>query len=359
MPTDIRTQKLAKLLVNYSVFVKPNENVIISGNTEAEPILLALYKEVILARAHPVMKIGLKESTPFFYKHAKNHQLNKYPDLIEHTINNSHKYIGVASEFNSRELTNCDPKKITARAKITKKISDLICNNQPKMHRVTTSYPTPSLAQDAEMSLNEYENFFYAATCGVNYPALSKQMNKILLKFKENSLVHLVGKGVDLKMKVHGKLAKADDGKENMPGGEIFMAPVRESLDGWIKFDYPAVRDGKEVTDIELKFEKGKVIESKASKNEAFLKEMLATDENACFVGELGIGCNPKVKMFTKDLLFDEKIGGTIHLALGNAYRDNGGGNDSAIHWDIVKDMHKAKIIVDGKIIQENGIWKI
>ena len=160
-------------------------------------------------------------------------------------------------------------------------------------------------------------------------------------------------------MEIHGSRAVADKGEENMPGGEIFMAPVRESLNGWIKFDFPAVRDGKEVTDIEITFRDGKVIEAKASKNQDFLIEMLKTDENASFVGELGIGLNPKVTKFTKNLLFDEKIDGTIHLALGMAYKENGGGNDFAIHWDIVKDMHQSKIILDGKIVQENGIWRI
>ncbi len=358
MPIDLRTQKLAKLLVNYSVFVKPNENVIISGSTESEDLLLAIYKEVILAGGHPIFRVSPKNTNYFFFKHAKAHQISKYPDITEMMINKSHKYIGVASEHNTKELSTCDPKKITARAKVTKKISDLICNNQPKMYRVTTSYPTEALAQDAEMSLHEYETFFYDA-CLQDWKKLSKLMNKILSKFKENSSVHLIGKDVDLKMKVHGKKAKADTGLENMPGGEIFMAPIRESLNGWIKFEFPAVRDGKEVSDVFLKFENGKVIESKASKNEDFLKEMLSTDANASYVGELGIGCNPKVNNFTKDLLFDEKIGGTIHLALGAAYKDNGGGNDSAIHWDIVKDMHKSKIIVDGKIIQENGKWKL
>ena len=358
MPIDIRTQKLAKLLVNYSVFAKPNENIIISGNTESEPLLLALYKEVILAGAHPVLKIGLKGASPFFYKHAKAHQINKYPDILEHTINNSHKYIGVASESNTKELFNCNPRKITARAKVTRKISDLICNNAPKMFRATTSYPTEALAQDAEMSLNDYETFFYKA-CLQNWKTLGIKMNKIKSEFKKNSKVHLIGKGVDLKMQVRGNLAKIDDGKENMPGGEVFMAPIRESLNGKIKFDYPALRDGKEVTDIELTFKDGKVIEAKASKNEDFLREMLATDENASYVGELGIGCNPKINKFTKDLLFDEKIGGTIHLAIGAAYKENGGGNDSAIHLDIVKDMKKGRIVVDNKIIQENGKWKI
>jgi aminopeptidase len=358
MSIDLRTQKLAKLLVTYSVFVKPNENVIISGSTESEDLLLAIYKEVILAGGHPVFRISPKGINYFFYKYAKKHQIEKYPDITELIINKCQKYIGIASEYNTKELSNSDPKKITARAKATKKISDLICNNQPKMFRVTTSYPTEALAQDAEMSLAEYEDFFYNA-CLQDWNKLSGLMDKILSKFKENSLVHLIGKGVDLKMRVHGKLAKADTGLENMPGGEIFMAPVRESLNGWINFDFPAVIDGKEVSDVFLRFENGKVVESKASKNQDFLKEMLTTDENSSYVGELGIGCNPKVNKFTKDLLFDEKIGGTIHLALGAAYRDNGGGNDSAIHWDIVKDMHDAKIIVDGRVIQEKGKWKI
>jgi aminopeptidase len=214
------------------------------------------------------------------------------------------------------------------------------------------------MAQEAEMDLVEYENFVYAA-CLQDWEKLGKKINKILAKFKKAKKVHLLGKGVDLKFEINGEKAVADNGEENMPGGEIFMAPVRESLNGWIKFEYPAIEAGKEVTDIELKFKDGKVVESKATKNQDFLKEMLATDENASYVGEFGIGMNPKITKFTKNLLFDEKIGGTIHLALGMAYKENGGGNDSAIHWDIVKDMKKAKIILDGKIVQENGGWKI
>jgi len=360
MPLDLRTKKLAKILVDFCTFVKSGENVIISGNTESEPLLLAVYKEVILAGAHPILKIGLKEAAPFFYKHAQPHQINNYPYILEGMINKSHKYIGVASESNTKELSNCNPKKITARARVTKRISDLICNNYPKMCRVTTSYPTGALAQDAEMSLNEYEDFFYKATIGVDWKKLQKKMAKIKVKFREGSSVHLIGEGINLKMKVHGKRAASDlERPENMPAGEVFMAPFRESLNGWIKFDFPAIRDGKEVADIELKFENGQVIEAKASKNEDFLKEMLTVDENSSYVGELGIGCNPRITKFTKNLLFDEKISGTIHLALGMAYKENGGGNDSAIHWDIVKDMKKAKIIVDGKVIQENGAWKI
>ena len=208
------------------------------------------------------------------------------------------------------------------------------------------------------MDLTDYENFVYGA-CLQDWNKLGKKIKKILSVFKKGKKVHLVGEGVDLKFEIHGDKAASDLDGDNMPVGEVFMAPVRESLEGWIEFDYPAIESGKEVTDIFLRFEKGKVVESSASKNEDFLKQMLATDENASYAGEFGIGMNPKIDKFTKNLLFDEKIGGTIHLALGMAYKENGGGNDSAIHWDIVKDMKNAKIILDGKVVQDGGIWKL
>jgi aminopeptidase len=358
MPLDLRTRKLAKLAVNYSVFVKPGENVIISGGVEAIPFLTELYKEIILRGAHPIPRISLPGVSDFFYKYAKKHQIEKFPQHVMDLVKSADKYIGINTTDNTKDLTNADSKKVTARQKVTHKISEYICNEKPKIYRCTIAYPCPALAQDAEMSLTEYEHFVYSA-CLQDWKKLGKQIDKINKTFEKGNFVHLIGDGVNLKFSIQGKNSKADKGEENMPGGEVFMAPVRDSLNGFIKFDFPAVENGKEVTDIELKFKDGKVIEAKASKNEDFLKEMLATDENASYVGEFGIGCNPKITKYTKNLLFDEKIGGTIHLALGMAYKENGGGNDSAIHWDIVKDMSKAKIILDNKVVQENGKWKI
>jgi aminopeptidase len=358
MPMDLRTQKLAKLVVKYSVFVKPDENVVISGSSEAQDFIIALYKEVLLAGGHPILRVNLPGLTPFFYKYAKEHQIKKFPEIFDYTVKNAQKYIGIDTESNTRELTNADSKKMTERAKVTHPISDYIVNQKDKIRRCTVGFPCQALAQEAEMSLTEYEHFVFSS-CLQDWEKIGKKMDKILTKFKKGHRVHLIGENVNLKMEVHGSLAASDKGEENMPGGEIFMAPVRESLEGWIKFDYPAIRDGKEVTDVSLVFKKGKVTEAKASKNQDFLIEMLKTDANSSYVGELGIGCNPKINRFTKNLLFDEKINGTIHLALGMAYKENGGGNDSAIHWDIVKDMKKGKIILDGKVIQENGIWKV
>lgn len=358
MPTDLRAQKLAKLVVDYSLQVKKGENVIISGSTEAQDFIAALYKEVVLRGAHPILRVNIPGLTPFFYKHATKEQIEKFPDHFDYMVKKAKKYIGIATEANTRELTNADPKKMTERAKITSQIYDYIANERDKIWRCSVGFPCPALAQEANMSLVDYENFVFSA-CLQDWKKLGKKIDKVLERFKKGKKVHLIGKGVDLKMEIRGKLAKADKGEENMPGGEVYMAPVRESLQGWIKFDYPALRDGKEVTDIKLTFKDGKAIEASATKNEDFLRQMLEIDENSSYVGELGIGINPKINKFTGHLLFDEKIGGTIHLALGMAYKDNGGGNDSAIHWDIVKDMKKARIILDGKVIQENGSWKI
>jgi len=357
MPVDLRTRKLAQLAVRYSIFVKPGEKVIISGGSEALSFLVELYKEIILQKAHPIVKVNLPDVSDFFYKYATKEQLEYFPQYWMDTIKKADKYIGVVTNLNTKELTNSDSKKISARQKIVHPLSDYICNEKDKIRRCTIAYPVHALAQEAEMSLSEYENFVYHA-CLQDWKKLGKKIDKITKKFEKGKRVHLIGEGVDLKFSITGKNCISDKGEENMPGGEVFMAPVRESLNGWIKFDYPAIKAGKEVTDIELKFENGKVTESKATKNQDFLREMLNTDENSRYIGEFGIGCNPHINKFTKELLFDEKIGGTIHLALGMAYKENGGGNDSAIHWDLVKDMKKSKIILDNKIVQENGNWK-
>lgn len=317
-----------------------------------------LYKEIILRKGIPIARVGLPNVNEFFYKYADEKQLRYFPQYWFDTVKIADKYIGINSELNTRELSNCDSKKIALRQKITHKISDYIVNEKDKIRRVTIAYPCVALAQEAEMSLNEYENFVYNA-CLIDWGEFGKRIDKINRVFEKGRKVWLIGENVDLKFSIAGKNSVADKGEENMPGGEIFMAPVRESLNGWIKFEYPAIRDGKEVTDVFLKFKDGKVVEAKASKNEDFLIAMLNTDENSSYVGEFGIGCNPKINKFTKELLFDEKINGTIHLALGMAYKENEGGNDSGIHWDIVKDMHKARIILDGRVVQDNGKWKI
>jgi aminopeptidase len=358
MPFDLRTRKLAQIAVRYSVGVKKGEKVILSGGSEAIPFLVELYKEVILQDGIPIVRVSLPDVSDFFYKYAKKHQLEHFPDDWFNTIKDAQCYIGISSERNTRELTNADSKKVAERSKLLYPISDYVCNTPNKIRRVTIAYPSIAQAQDAEMSLTEYENFVYDA-CLIDWRRFGKRLDKIKGVFEKGREIHLIGDGVDLKMSIKGKNCVADKGEENMPGGEVFMAPVRTSLNGWIRFDYPRIVSGKRISGVELKFEKGRVVEYNADEGKIFLSELLKTDENASYVGELGIGCNPKVKRYTNDLLFDEKMDGTIHLALGMAYKQNGGGNDSAIHIDIVKDMKKAKIVLDGKVVQDRGKWKI
>ena len=358
MAVDARTKKLAKLVVNYFLAVKHDSNVIISGSTEAADFVTALYSEVLKAGAHPILRLSLPGLAPIFYKLAREHHIKNYPDIFDYTVKHAQYYIGIDTDSNTREMTNVDPKKISDRQIVTRPISNYIVNTREKIRRSTVGYPCLALAQEAEMSLAEYEDFVFGA-CLQDWKKLGAVVKKILSRFQKGKSLQLLGKNVDLKFDIHGELAKDDFDGDNIPCGEIFMAPVRNSAEGWIRFDYPAIESGKEVSDIYLEFSKGKVVKFSASKNENFLKQMLSTDKNSSYIGEFGIGLNPKIKKFTKNLLFDEKIASTIHLALGMAYKDNGGGNDSAIHWDIVKDMKQAKIILDGKVVQENGKWKI
>lgn len=358
MAIDPRTTKLAKSVVNYFLKVKHDQNVVISGSTEAQDFIRALYREVLIAGAHPILRVSIPGLDTMFYKYAKDHHLNKFPDIFDYTAKHVQHYIGINTESNTREMSNVDPKKMATRQKVTKPITNYIVNERDKIRRSTVGYPCIALAQEAEMSMDEYEDFVFGAVLQ-DWDKLGKTMNKVLKAFRKGKHVKLIGHNVDLEFDIHGDKAMDDLEGDNIPCGEIFMAPVRESMEGFIKFDYPGIEAGKEVADIYLEFKKGKVIKYDASKNKAFLKEMLEMDKNSSYVGEFGIGCNPKITKFTKNLLFDEKIGGTIHLALGMAYKENGGGNDSAVHWDIVKSMKKAEIILDGKIIQKNGKWLI
>lgn len=354
---DDRVQKLAKLVVRYCIEAKPNEDIVISASSEAEKFVKELYKELILAKADPLIKMHPEGIDYFYFKHATKRQLKSFQKEWYDSIKKAEGYIEVDTEFNTKELSNISQKKIAIREKTLEKIDDYIFNSK-KVKNVLVAFPCHAHAQDAEMSIEEWENFVFSA-CLIDWKKFSEKYEKIAKKFHRGEKIELIGEGVDLKFSIKNRKAVLDNGKENMPGGEIYMAPIKGSLEGWIKFDFPGMYEGKEIRDIFLRFKKGKTVEARASKNERILKRIIKTDKNARYIGEFGIGVNPKIKKFTNNLLFDEKINGTVHLALGMAYIENGGGNDSLIHWDLVKNMKHAKMILDGKIIQENGRWKI
>ncbi|MCD6476561.1 MAG: aminopeptidase [Candidatus Aenigmarchaeota archaeon] len=357
--TDPRIKKLAKIVVEYSLFVKKGERVIISADIPSQDLVKEVYKLVLKKGAYPSIHLGIPGLTYFYYKNASKEQLTHFPKIYWYEVKNTQKFLGIGSPLNTRELSNIDPKKIAIRNKVTNKITDYIVNAKPKIYRCTMDFPTNALAQDAEMSLEEYENFFFNA-CLLDWKKLSKKWKRIRDYLNKSTEFRIVSKDTDLTMKIYPKSFVLDDGHENMPGGEVFGAPQKYSVNGYIRFTYPAIRSGVEVTNIYCEFKNGKCIKATADKNENFLNKMLDTDKGSRYIGEIGLGMNPKINKFTKNLLFDEKIGGTIHLAFGMAYKECGQPNKSALHWDIVKDLRKdGKIIVDGKVVMKNGKWLI
>jgi len=357
--TDERVKRLAKLIVEHSVFVKRGENVMLSASTEAAELVNEIYRQVLLKGAFPFVNLTTQKMPYIYYKNASRAQMSRFPTLTFANVKKMDKYIGIGSPSNTREFSNIDPKRVSLRSKVTKAINDYIVNAKPKIHRCMTDFPTNALAQDAEMSSEEYEDFLYGA-CLLDWPKLSKQFRRIQTVFNSAKMIEIIGEDTHLKMRPHRNSFVIDDGHENMPGGEVFGAPEKFSVEGHIRFTYPAIRSGVEVTNIFAEFKRGRCIRAKADKNERFLNTMLDTDVGSRFIGELGIGMNPKVTKFTKNLLFDEKIVNTIHLAFGMAYKECGATNQSALHWDIVKDLRRGgKIVIDGKVVQQNGKWKI
>ncbi len=349
---DPRIKKLADILVNYSINVKKGDMIDLSFGIASKELALECYKLILKKGAYPKINVAVPGFAYTYYKNASKEQLMHFPRLAMIEAKMAAGSISIGAAYNTKELTTVDPKKISLRSKITQKISD---EHIKKDNWVGCQFPTNSLAQDAEMSLEEFEDFVYDA-CLQDWKKQEKKQEKLKKILDKGRQVRITAEDTDITFSIDGRQGIKCCGKRNMPDGEVFIAPVENSTEGYIKYTYPAIYGGREVSGITLKFHKGKVIEATAEKGEPFLKDMIATDKGSCKLGEFGIGVNYKIKQFIKQILFDEKIGGTIHLALGMAYPEGGGKNKSAVHWDMVKDLRRGgKIFVDGKLIQKNG----
>lgn len=349
---DKRIEKLAKLIVNYSIKVKPGEKILVDGSTLVEPFIEELYKQILKKGAIPISNLYTKKHHHTILTHSKIKQLH-FPKHTLDAAKTADAVIDIENE--SSELNSICPKKREAYAKLLQPYWDFLIYKRTKLRRLTLLLPTIEEAKHSNMNLKKFEDYLYSC-CFVDWPKIRKQFIKINKTFEQGKEVHLIGKNVDLKFSIKGRNSILEDGQENMPGGELYMAPIKNSLEGWIKFEYPALRDGLLMEGIYLKFEKGRIIQSYAEKGNKVLQSLLKTDSGAKYIGEFGVGINPHATKATKTWV-DEKITGTIHLAIGQSYEENKGDNNSAVHFDLVKDMKHAKIILDGKIIQENGKW--
>lgn len=365
--TDPRVDAVAKVLVEYSAEVKPGQFVAIMGKPEGTPTMLAVYEHVLKQGAHPWLQVDLEGADEIFYNVASDEQLQYIPSMMKTFVESVDASINIWTEVNTKQLTNVDPNKQVMRAKARHPITERFMERSAagELNWVLGLYPTQSFAQDAEMSLREYEDFVYSACLiheqdpVVAWQNVSKNQQKLVDWINGKEEIRLVGLDTDLKMSVKGRTWLSADGRKNFPDGEIFTGPVEDSVNGHIRFTYPACLQGREVEDVQLWFEKGKVIKAKAAKNEEFLLKMLDTDDGARFLGEFALGTNQSIQKFTKNILFDEKIGGTVHMAIGAGYPETGSQNKSAIHWDMICDLRQGgtvyvdseKFVEDGKVL--------
>ena len=351
---DPRIEKLAHTLVNHSVDVKKGEIVLIKSGTLALPLVKAVYKEILLAGGYPRLKLTFDDAEYYYLKYGSDD--NSFSEIDYYEAKQCDALIVIRAPENTRHLSSIDTKKIMNVMKTNKKIKEVFLREKKW---VLTDYPTEALAQESDMSLEEYEDFVFASSF-IDWDKQEKFHNKIKEIFDASSQVRLIAPDTDLTFSLKERNGVSSLGHNNMPDGEVFYSPIKDTVEGHIKFSYPAIRQGKEIDDITLEFKEGKVVNATAKKNEEFLIAALDTDEGSRYIGEFGIGLNYNVQRYVKNLLFDEKIGGTIHLALGAAFPECGGKNVSALHWDIVKDFRKeGEIFADEICVFKNGKWQI
>ena len=346
---DERIKKVADILVNYSLKVKRGEYVQVLADTEAEHLVKEIYKLILKKGAFPVLKIDFPWQNYTYYTSASDEQLNHFPELSFEEMKKTDAFIRIDAGKNARSLTNVDPKKISLRQKIV----DPINKERLKKKWVIFDYPSDSLAQEAEMSTEEFEDFVYNA-CIRDWEKKSKAMDKIV-NIMRGKIVRIAGDNTDITFSIEGRKWVKGDGRYNIPDGEIFTAPNEKTTEGFIEFDLATIKGGREVAGVKLEFKKGKVVKASAVKNNDYLQSMLNTDEGARYLGELGIGLNEGITKPVRNILFDEKCYGTIHLAIGSAYAECGGTNKSAVHWDFIKTMKNGKIFLDGKLVYDKG----
>lgn len=361
---DPRLSKMAKILVHYSTGVQQGDKVHISGATPAIPLMEQLYVEALKAGAHPYVDVEVPSLSRYFYSFASKEQLEYFSPISKAMIDNFDVAIAIMSEENPHHLSGVDPKKQSLRHKVATKLSarQLKRMSNGSLRSCTTLYPTNAYASAAEMSLEDFEDFVFAS-CYVDHPdplkrwkEVHRHHERIISYLSKYSSIRLVAPGTDLTFSYQGRQWKNCDGFLNFPDGEIYTCPVESTAEGFVEFTYPACLYGREVEQVRLVFEKGRVVEATAKKNEDFLLEMLNTDPGARRLGEFAIGTNHGVDRFTKNILFDEKIAGTCHLAVGLSAPGCGGKNKSAIHWDMVCDLRQeGKLYADGKLFYQDG----
>jgi aminopeptidase len=356
-------EKYAKLLVNHSLELKKADKLLIISTYLAEDLLKEICREALLVGAHPELRININGIDKIFYDTASDEQLRYVSPAIKYVFENYEAILTVLAPFNLKELQNVDPAK---KQTLSLSRADIIKTELKRAAEGTLNwnlcvFPTDAAAQECGMSKNEYEQFVYAA-CFLNeddpiakWKELDKEQQRIVSYLAGKDHIRYVGRDIDISFSTKGRKWISEAGKRNMPCGEVFTAPVEDSVNGKVRFSYPGIYFGQEIEDITLEVKDGQVIKWDAKKGKSLLDKILEIPGANRF-GEVAIGTNTGIKKFTKNMLFDEKLAGTIHMALGASIPEAGGKNESAIHWDMLADMNEGgQIYADGELVYENG----
>ncbi len=357
-------EKQAKLIVNYSVEVRKGDKVIIRGDSPAEPLIREIFKQTIIAGGLPILLIELEDLSYLYYRYAQDHQLDYSPEYRKHLYETADCDIAIIAYPNPRYLSNIPPEKISRRRAALIELSTIHDKRAAagELRWNLSPFASTGMAQEAGMSRLEYEELIYKALYldkpdpVEEWKSVSAKQARWVDHLNKLEEIHITGEDIDLHLSVAGRRWENCDGKRNLPDGEIFSAPVEDSVTGNIRFNFPGIYQGNEIEDIRLKFEKGKIIEAKALKGEHFLQAIIKTP-GADRLGEIGIGTNFGITKQTREILFDEKMGGTIHLALGSGYPEVGAMNKSGIHWDIL--AKPSEIYGDGELFWKDGKFVI
>ncbi|MCF2137682.1 MAG: aminopeptidase [Candidatus Thorarchaeota archaeon] len=353
---DPRVAEHARIIVEWSAEIKKGDKVIIRATPETQELVVALNRELARVGAHPVTLMELEEASRAYIDAASEETLQEIPDHVKALYENSDAIVMIRSPANTRAMAGADQRKLVTLSKAMRPMSNVILSKR----WTVTVHPCNSLAQQANMSLEEYRDFVYGATL-LDWKEESKLMYVLKEHLERHSDVRFVGPETDLYAKTEGRIWIASDGKHNLPSGEVFTAPIEDTVEGKIFFDIPFMQRGKVIQGVRLTFEKGEVVDFSAEKEEATLKSIIETDEGSRRLGEMAIGTNRGIQKYTLNMLFDEKIGDTIHCALGNAYKECNGRNESAVHVDMIKSMKEGEVIAGDEVIYSKGkyLWEM
>lgn len=361
---DPRVEKLADLLVRHSLRLRPREKVVLVGSPLGESLLEACYRAAMKAGAFVDTRMMLTSQDEILLKIGNEEQIRFVNPMAELQLNGYDARIVVPADRNTRALSGVDPARqaafAAAREPLMRAMMDRTASGEYRW--VSFFYPTNAYAQDAGMSLSDYEDFVYSA-CFLDepdpiarYEEMRKEHERLISWLHGKSEIHVLGPDTDLTFSVAGRRWIDCSGQMNMPDGEFFTGPVEDSVNGKVRFTYPATVQGRMVEDVRLRFEGGRVVEASARQNEEFLLRMLDADEGARRLGEFSFGTNPRITRFTAEVAYDEKIGGTIHMAVGASIPESGGVNRSGVHWDMVCDLRQGgEVYADGELFLKDG----